>query len=72
MAALPMNVKTYLIASAATDHKHMLLEQKGNFQASGNYIRGVSITSTDEPSAASARAIDKVLMLPEPPNNTGN
>ena len=68
MAALPLNFRTYLIGSAAGAQKRHLQGIKGNWAASNNYARGVSVKAADEPSAASARAVDKVLMTPGPVN----
>ena len=67
MAALPMNVKTTLLTEAAAAQTHLLMEGRANFQTAGNYLRLSAAKTTDEPSAASARAIDKVLRLPNTP-----
>ena len=67
MAALPVNVKTLLINEAAQAQTHQLLEGRANFQTAGNYLRLSAAKTTDEPSPQSARAIDKVLRLPNTP-----
>ena len=67
MAVLPTNIKSYMLGSQATAHKRHMQTVKGNWASASNYARTVAIKQSDEPSAASARAVDKVLMLPEPP-----
>lgn len=65
--ALAVNMRAYLATSSATAHKRHLQTIKGNWASSSNYVRSVTIKASDEPSPEAARAIDKVLMLPEPP-----
>ena len=58
------NMRSYIQSSRALAHKRHMQTVKGNIAADNAYLRGVDIKSADEPSAASARAVDKVLRLP--------
>lgn len=64
---LSVNYRSYLSGSSSAAHKRHMQTVKGNWASSAMYVRSVTIKAADEPSPEAARAIDKVLMLPEPP-----
>ena len=65
--ALPPNVRTALLAKQSQTATAINAETRINIQTASNYVRLSLAKSTDEPSPASARAVDKVLRLPNTP-----
>lgn len=64
MSDLPANVRTVLKAESAGAHTQHMTEAKSNISNSANIVRHSAARMVDEPSPASARAIDKILRLP--------
>lgn len=61
---LPPNLKTMLKASAHTAHQKHINRVRAAIGHANATQRAVAIKASDEPGAAEARAVDKVLLLP--------
>jgi hypothetical protein len=61
---LPPNVKTMIKTSAHTSHQKHVATVRAGIGHANRTLRAVAIKAADEPGAAEARAIDKVLLLP--------
>mgnify|MGYP003323526347 CR=1 FL=1 len=62
--SLPDNVLAIIKAESASSHSQHMTEAKSNIANANNILRHSAVRQVDEPGPAQARAVDKILRLP--------